>query len=280
MGEINHENSLHTYFRSLTDVLVVKLTQPSSAPPMLCNTNSTVPVDQAIVKTIGFGYLSQDGPPSDDLMEVDLNVVDFETCNNASHYEIIDDSMICAGVDGGGKDSCYGDSGGPLLSRDGKIVGIVSWGTGPCAEDGKPGVYSRVSACDDFIHTANCDLSDNPPEDCPIVPMPWCENADELLVQVTLQRDLYAEETSWEVIRDADGTVVTQGDGMGAIENHICLPPECYTFKIHDSYGDGLLPPGGYSVSVDGDVVASGGDFAYFESVTFGGENCTGPCGT
>ena len=48
-----------------------------------------------------------------------------------------------------GKDSCSGDSGGPLISRKGKedpmyLKGIVSFGARRCGEKGVPGVYTNM----------------------------------------------------------------------------------------------------------------------------------------
>ena len=71
----------------------------------------------------------------------------------ASAYSNLTDNMLCAGVDGGGKDSCQGDSGGPLVynnSGEWQQVGIVSFGIG-CAEADYPGVYARVSRYIDWI---------------------------------------------------------------------------------------------------------------------------------
>lgn len=65
--------------------------------------------------------------------------------------------QMCAGGKRG-KDSCRGDSGGPLMSQrmnaNGAfwtVVGIVSFGPSPCGMQGWPGVYTRVSEYSDWI---------------------------------------------------------------------------------------------------------------------------------
>lgn len=57
--------------------------------------------------------------------------------------------MICAIENN--KDSCYGDSGSPLVVKStSEQVGIVSWGIS-CGDPEYPGVYSNVVLVRDWI---------------------------------------------------------------------------------------------------------------------------------
>jgi secreted trypsin-like serine protease len=114
---------------------------------------------------IGWGWTDDQadkGFQSDQLLEVQVPIYsdggctsDFQAARAPADF-FVPLTMVCAGGKDG-KDSCSGDSGGPLLVPDGArfaMAGIVSFGAAfqdangnvySCAE-GVPGVYSRVAA--------------------------------------------------------------------------------------------------------------------------------------
>ena len=63
--------------------------------------------------------------------------------------------MFWAAAPVDGRDSCVGDSGGPIFKKgpDGKFVqvGIVSFGVGKCGQAAVPGVYTRLSLYSDWL---------------------------------------------------------------------------------------------------------------------------------
>lgn len=82
------------------------------------------------------------------LLQVELKALPKQRCEAVPAYkEAMKASVICAGADSAGHDSCNGDSGGPLTRAQGQervLVGLVSWGKG-CALANTPGIYTRVS---------------------------------------------------------------------------------------------------------------------------------------
>merc|ERR1719277_2707010 len=77
----------------------------------------------------GWGTTSEGGSLAKVLMKVDVPVVSDDDCRGSYGQDEIADSMICAGLDAGGKDSCQGDSGGPFMCGS-QLSGVVSWGYG------------------------------------------------------------------------------------------------------------------------------------------------------
>lgn len=117
----------------------LELASSSDSDLYAAGANSTV---------LGWGT-TESGQTSDTLRKVDVPVTADDTCSASYPNDYDAATMVCAGLDEGGKDSCQGDSGGPLVgvTADGtrKLIGIVSWGQG-CAEAGFYGVYGRVAA--------------------------------------------------------------------------------------------------------------------------------------
>uniref|UniRef100_A0A3Q2PNF3 Peptidase S1 domain-containing protein n=1 Tax=Fundulus heteroclitus TaxID=8078 RepID=A0A3Q2PNF3_FUNHE len=182
---------------SNNDIALLKLSQPVNftsyiSPVCLAASNSTF---SSGVNTwiTGWGNIGSGAPlPSpQNLMELEVPVVENSQCNSSYGGNIITDSMICAGLQEGGKDSCQGDSGGPMVSKQcGRWIqaGIESFGRG-CAEPNIPEVYTRVSQYESWINgvingnqpgfisfkssgTASCTI---PPTNQAIAIAPECE---------------------------------------------------------------------------------------------------------
>jgi trypsin len=168
------------------DYSLVKLKRPSRTTPVMWNSNPTQPVDNEELVTIGFGNIKQGGPLSNNLLQVNVNVVNFTTCDANYNNELDASSTLCAAAPK--KDSCDGDSGGPILDMNGTIVGIVSLGIG-CALPQFPGVYSRVSEANDFIRQGICEMASNPPDYCKTMNHSGtCDNCRKLIRSGTAMR--------------------------------------------------------------------------------------------
>jgi trypsin len=136
------------------DYLLLFLDTPSKFDPVALNSNPDVPMEDALLTTIGWGMQETGNTsvvPKEAIVEERSNFwckVAYAATSDAD----ITENMICA--EGGSSfDACQGDSGGPLIVRgedasNDVLVGVVSWGFG-CAEIVSvvyPGVYARVSS--------------------------------------------------------------------------------------------------------------------------------------
>lgn len=103
-----------------------------------------------------------------------------------------------------------------------------------------------------------------------------CTNAS-----VSVTTDNYGSETSWQ-LTNSSNAVLASGNGYSnntTYTENVCLADGDYTFKIDDSYGDGICCSwgnGSYSITVDGQQVANGGTFGSTESKTFTVGSSTG----
>ncbi|XP_049327932.1 trypsin-3 [Astyanax mexicanus] len=136
---------LYNYRTFDGDIMLLKLERPANLnayvqPAVMPNLDSAVPAGFSTCTVSGWGvtqvysyYLSPV------LRAVDVQIIPY--CWYYYLYRVTD-NMVCAGSLAGGKDSCQGDSGSPLVCN-GSFEGIVSWGIG-CANPYFPGVYTKV----------------------------------------------------------------------------------------------------------------------------------------
>lgn len=153
------------------DIALLKLERPVTDQPLarLSGAGSADPgLDGHFLFAAGFGQL--DAKPqalsvptrsggraiaqSETLRDAVLPLITESVCNSA--YGRIDGRQICAGWARGKRDTCYGDSGGPLAAIDANgcpyVVGLTSFGsTRGCGAENAYGVYTRVSSFHSWI---------------------------------------------------------------------------------------------------------------------------------
>jgi len=177
--EIAHPLYCDTSRRLLHDVALLILDEPVvNATLVSLNTNTSIPLDGQDLIVMGFGAVRERGPSSEVLLQVTVETQPNTVVQDAYDDLFVEDNML--GAASPGKDSCSGDSGGPIVtvvSNNTTMnatnvtnitnttntptntipvqVGIVSFGYG-CARPNAPGVYTRVSAYTDWIERTLC----------------------------------------------------------------------------------------------------------------------------
>lgn len=164
---------MHPLYDDITldnDLALIKLATPSENVPIDILSPFTTQDDAGTTAiALGWGTVSTTAEQYPlDLHQVNLPIIDNLSCH-VTMGDITDD-MLCAGAGLGKKDTCFGDSGGPLLVYDDEseswhLAGITSWGFG-CAERDFYGVYTRLKNYATFIsgHICSARESLSPPD--------------------------------------------------------------------------------------------------------------------
>merc|ERR1712156_790380 len=137
------------------DIIILKLTtalkfnknvQPACLPE---KTFDAPEKSKSMAVVSGWGTTKSGGSLPDILQYVNVPLMTNADCKKTGYEATsIKPSMVCAGYKEGKKDSCEGDSGGPLMwqQEDGRwlLMGTVSHGI-KCAYPNLPGVYMRMT---------------------------------------------------------------------------------------------------------------------------------------
>jgi trypsin len=174
----------HPKFNSTTadyNIALYKLCEDSKLAtngdiiPIRLNKKPDLPTYHEVLTHIGWGAVQPDStPPSDDLMMVNINYIDNTECISPppfNHTNILDSQMCAGALAGGGRDTCWGDAGGPLMIQGNTkynhlLVGSRSfyypfpdYYYSNCGGNPEyPGVYERVSSSIDWILKTGCSL--------------------------------------------------------------------------------------------------------------------------
>ncbi|XP_026736953.1 trypsin 5G1-like [Trichoplusia ni] len=144
---------IHPKYNNLTsdyDICILRLNESLSfstkVNKIALNDRKVRLRSRTMLNATGWGYTQPEGKISQYLRQVTIPVVESFSCQLVYGLKtIITKRMFCAG--GNGKDTCMGDSGGPL-TKDNVQVGLTSFGAG-CGKI--PGVYTKISVLHKWI---------------------------------------------------------------------------------------------------------------------------------
>jgi len=154
VANVTHELYNPVTFRNDVAMLTLARTTTYEVARVVDNTETSLWAPGTLARIVGWGRINPtpgNTTTSQFLREADVPIVTDQRCSDSYGADFFVDTMVCA-ADAPGtaapRDTCNGDSGGPLYVPDGgffALAGLTSWGDG-CANPAKPGVYTRIGA--------------------------------------------------------------------------------------------------------------------------------------
>ncbi|XP_039441110.2 CLIP domain-containing serine protease B15-like [Culex pipiens pallens] len=153
---IMHEEFSHNDRKKQNDIAILKLDGQApttrSIAPICVPTQEMVDgldIERTRFDVAGWG-LTEERIKSKRKLKVDLPGQDISSCIKAFRVDrsFFTDGQLCVGGEKG-KDSCRGDSGGPLMvvmQNRWHLVGVVSFGSYYCGTKDVPAIYTRVGS--------------------------------------------------------------------------------------------------------------------------------------
>ncbi|KAB7499265.1 Venom serine protease 34 [Armadillidium nasatum] len=141
---VEHESFLNNH---VNDIALVELDKNVEIPSICLPKSSIIKLEGKTATVLGWGKVSFNGPLAQILQEVTVKIFINKKCykyyRKYTNYTV-SKKDICAGSKG--RDSCLGDSGGPLFFKDHSTgsyvqIGIVKFGV-DCGFI--PGMYTRI----------------------------------------------------------------------------------------------------------------------------------------
>jgi len=140
-----------------SDFALLRLSEAAEGPVMPLLDDPQLALPGVLATVIGWGDTTNGrGNFPTRLQEVEVPLVDLAVANaSAAYLGSLTENMLPAGFADGGKDSCSGDSGGPLMvpspfAPGWMQAGVVSFGSG-CALPDVYGIYTRIGNFRDFV---------------------------------------------------------------------------------------------------------------------------------
>nr|AUS82517.1 serine endopeptidase [Crotalus mitchellii] len=148
------------------DIMLIRLNRPVNNSKHIAPLSlpSKPPSQDTVCNIMGWGTISPTKETYPDVPHcANINILDHAVCR-AIYPGLLEKSRIlCAGILEGGKDTCGGDSGGPLICN-GEIQGILSVGGDPCAQSHVPALYIKVFHYTEWIQSI---ITGNTAATCP-----------------------------------------------------------------------------------------------------------------